>query len=111
MPEGLPIGTKEIGCLMYVRLGLAVAKLPTFMKNARFNSNWEFKTPGQLKKWYNIIIGHIRTNQYGVYFAAHEVFGAHAAEYIAQKASLKRPNCLLPNSQQAEGSQSGVVDA
>ena len=96
---------------MYVRLGLAIAKLPAFMKNARFNSNWEFKTPGQLKKWYNVIIGHIRTNQYGVYFATQEIFGAHAAEYMAKKASLKRPECLLPNPAQAEGSQSGTIQS
>lgn len=95
---------------MYVRLGLAVVNLTTFLKNPRFNANWQMKQPNQLKAWYTLLMNHLRTSQYGVYFAVHEIFGVHAAEFIAVKASLKKPESLIPNPQQRVVRQANVVD-
>lgn len=95
---------------MYVRLGLAIARVNTFLKNPRFNTNWEIKEPNQLKKWYDLLMGHIRTNQYGVYFAAQEVFGAHAVEFMAKKGRMKKPECLVPAPLQAGSSRPNVED-
>jgi hypothetical protein len=79
---------------MYVRLGLAVAETGGFMKNVRYMVNWEMKTQSQLKQWYELIIGHIRTGPYGVYFALQEVFGVHAADFVAAKGHAKKPEGL-----------------
>lgn len=95
---------------MYVRLGLAVAHVTAFLKNPRVNANWEIKQPSQLKQWYNLLMGHIRTNQYGVFFAAQEIFGIHAADYMAKVGHLKRPDCVIHVMPQAGSSKANVAD-
>lgn len=83
---------------MYVRLGVAVANACGFMKNPRFTNNWHIKGPSQLKRWYDTIMGHIRTNQYGVYFALQEVFGVDIANVVASKGHANKPEGLQSTS-------------
>jgi hypothetical protein len=90
-------GTKVIGGVMFVRLGLGIAKSAGIMTNARFNSTWRLKDAADLKRWYKKLIGHIRTGEHGVYFALQEVFGVNAANQVAEKGHANRPMGLQPS--------------
>ncbi len=83
---------------MMIRLGIADALRSTVLRTAKWavsGGNWEIKSTGQLHDWYMKLMTHIRTNEYGVYFALQEVFGIEAADLVAEKGHVKKPDGLV----------------
>lgn len=81
---------------MYMRLGLVTVNTTGGVTRPKFNNNWHVKSDVELKMWYKTLMGHIRTKEYGVYFALQEVFGADMAELVSKEQKIKRPLGLRP---------------
>lgn len=85
-----------MNAFIYVRLGLAIAKTSGFVVIPKFNVNWVMKPERELKAWYGKLMGYIRTNKYGVYFALQEVFGVDAANKAVAEKNITKPSGLEP---------------
>ena len=82
-------GSKQIHALNFIRMGLAIGKTAGVCKNAKFKSNWHFKSDSDLKSIYTKLIGWLTEHRFGEYLAVHFLFGEKIAYRLSKENQYK----------------------
>jgi len=84
-------GPKQIHALNFIRMGLAIATTAGVRKNAKFKSNWVFKSDQDLKLLYSKLMNWLTTNTFGEYLAIHCLFGENIARKLSEQDQFTAP--------------------
>jgi hypothetical protein len=72
-------------------MGLGQAKTPGFIVRAKYKSNWDLYSMGELKKMYQTIMDCLHQKPFGEYRAMNTIFGEDVALRAAERGDVIAP--------------------
>jgi hypothetical protein len=84
-------GAKQISALNFIRMGLAIAETPGVLKNAKFKSNWRFKSESDLKLLHSTFMRYLTEEKFGIYLTMRSLFGEEVTRRLANQHQFTAP--------------------